>query len=156
MTTPPVCRKTVDPTGWLLCDGSAISRASYAALFTATGTVHGSGDGASTFNLPDYRGRFLRGVDNGAGRDTDSRSPAQPGGNASGVGTVQEDALQLHTHNLAGAAAAYYPGADDALGGAYATRVSGSQVTATLGPIGANSSTETRPKNAYVNYIIKY
>jgi microcystin-dependent protein len=49
------------PTGWLLCDGSAVSRTTYAALFAAIGTSHGSGDGSTTFNLPDYRWTFLRG-----------------------------------------------------------------------------------------------
>lgn len=51
------------PTGYLLCDGSAISRTSYADLFTALGTLYGAGDGSTTFNLPDFRGCFLRGYD---------------------------------------------------------------------------------------------
>lgn len=46
------------PTGWLLCDGSAVSRTTYAALFTAIGTTFGVGDGSTTFNLPDLRDRF--------------------------------------------------------------------------------------------------
>lgn len=46
------------PTGWLLCDGTAVSRATYAALFTVVGTSYGVGDGATTFNLPDLRQRF--------------------------------------------------------------------------------------------------
>jgi microcystin-dependent protein len=46
------------PTGWLLCDGSAISRTTYAALFNVLGTTYGAGDGATTFNLPDLRQRF--------------------------------------------------------------------------------------------------
>lgn len=46
------------PTGWLVCDGSAISRASYAALFAIIGITFGSGNGSTTFNLPDLRGRF--------------------------------------------------------------------------------------------------
>ena len=49
------------PEGWLLCDGRAINRTTYAALFAAIGTSHGSGDGSTTFNLPDYRWTFLRG-----------------------------------------------------------------------------------------------
>lgn len=52
------------PPGWLLCDGAALSRTTYATLFGAIGSGHGSGNGTSTFNLPDYRGYFLRGVDN--------------------------------------------------------------------------------------------
>ena len=49
------------PTGWLQCDGSAISRTTYANLYAAIGTVYGSGDGSTTFNLPDTRGQFIRG-----------------------------------------------------------------------------------------------
>ena len=50
------------PQGYLLCDGSAVSRTDYADLFTAIGTVYGAGDGASTFNLPDLSGRVVLGV----------------------------------------------------------------------------------------------
>lgn len=49
------------PYGYLVCDGRAISRTDYADLFMAIGTTYGIGDGATTFNLPDYRGSFLRG-----------------------------------------------------------------------------------------------
>jgi len=49
------------PDGWLLCDGSAISRTTYSSLFATIGTSYGSGDGSTTFNLPDYRWTFLRG-----------------------------------------------------------------------------------------------
>lgn len=52
---------SVVPAGWLLCDGSATSRTTYSNLFAALGTAHGQGDGSTTFNLPDYRGQFLRG-----------------------------------------------------------------------------------------------
>lgn len=54
------------PTGWLLCDGSAVSRTTYATLFAAISTVWGTGDGSTTFNLPDLRGQFLRGYDSRA------------------------------------------------------------------------------------------
>jgi microcystin-dependent protein len=49
------------PTGWLICDGSAISRSTYATLFAVVGTTYGSGDGSTTFNLPDLRGRVAVG-----------------------------------------------------------------------------------------------
>lgn len=58
------------PEGWLECDGAAISRTTYADLFAAIGTEHGAGDGSTTFNVPDLRGEFIRGWDNGAGIDT--------------------------------------------------------------------------------------
>ncbi len=96
------------PDGWLLCDGRAVSRTQYPALFAAIGITHGGGDGVNTFNLPDYRGRFLRGVDDGAGRDPDaaSRSAPQPdggfGAGATGdaVGSVEGDAFRLHAHEI--------------------------------------------------------
>jgi len=53
--------------GWLVCDGAAVSRTTYAALFTAIGTAHGAGDGRTTFNVPDLRGRAPIGSGNGAG-----------------------------------------------------------------------------------------
>lgn len=49
------------PPGWLIADGSAVSRATYASLFAAISTLHGVGDGSTTFNLPDLRGIFVRG-----------------------------------------------------------------------------------------------
>ena len=53
---------TADPsTSWFICDGRAVSRSTYATLFTAIGTAFGTGDGATTFNIPDYRGKFVFG-----------------------------------------------------------------------------------------------
>ncbi|MBR2008287.1 MAG: tail fiber protein [Alistipes sp.] len=51
---------TTIPDGYLLCDGSAVSRTTYAALFAVIGTTYGTGDGSTTFNLPDCRNRFIR------------------------------------------------------------------------------------------------
>jgi microcystin-dependent protein len=59
------------PTGWLVCYGQAVSRTTYAALFTALGTVYGSGDGSTTFNLPDLRGRTVAGQDDMGGTSAD-------------------------------------------------------------------------------------
>lgn len=53
------------PSGWLVCDGSAVSRTTYAALFAVIGTTYGAGDGSTTFNLPDLRGRTTIGVGQG-------------------------------------------------------------------------------------------
>jgi microcystin-dependent protein len=55
------------PTGWVLCDGSAISRTTYATLFAAISTSFGSGDGSTTFNVPDLRGRVMVGKDDMGG-----------------------------------------------------------------------------------------
>ena len=57
------------PKGWLKADGSAVSRTDYADLFDAVGTMFGEGDGSTTFNLPDLRGEFIRGLDEGRGID---------------------------------------------------------------------------------------
>ncbi len=89
------------PDGWLVCDGTAVSRTQYASLFAAVGTAHGSGDGTTTFQLPDYRGRFLRGVDDGQKHDPDAltRTAAAPGGNAGdAVGSIEGDAIAQHSH----------------------------------------------------------
>lgn len=59
------------PEGWLIADGSEISRIEYAKLFSAIGVTFGSGDGNTTFTLPDMRGEFVRGLDNGRGIDSD-------------------------------------------------------------------------------------
>lgn len=83
------------PQGFLLCDGTAVSRTTYGALFKAIGVAHGYGDTSTTFNIPDFRGRFLRGVDGIAGRDADktARTAANPGGNTgNAVGSVQGNA----------------------------------------------------------------
>jgi microcystin-dependent protein len=56
----------VAPTGWLLCDGTAVSRTTYADLFALTGTTYGAGDGATTFNVPDLRARFPLGYSSSA------------------------------------------------------------------------------------------
>lgn len=55
------------PTGWLLCFGQSVSRTTYAALYNAIGILHGAGDGSTTFNLPDLRGRTIAGQDNMGG-----------------------------------------------------------------------------------------
>lgn len=140
---------TTPPAGWLLCDGTSVSRTTYAALFAAIGTAWGSAS-ASTFNLPDLRGRFLRGVDGGTGRDPDasSRTASATGGNTgSNVGSVQADDLGRHTHGY------YTPlfngqGANGG-GSTWPTNQGGTQTTNQSG------GNETRPKNANVNFIIK-
>lgn len=69
------------PDGWLLCQGQAISRTDYADLFDVIGTEFGSGDGSTTFNVPDFRGEFLR----GAGTNSHSGQ-----GNGGAVGEHQD------------------------------------------------------------------
>jgi microcystin-dependent protein len=61
---------TVAPSLWLLCDGTAYSRSTYASLYTAIGTLYGVGDGSSTFNVPDLRGRVPVGAGQGQAVET--------------------------------------------------------------------------------------
>lgn len=84
------------PTGWLLCDGSAVSRSTYRRLFDAIGTAYGVGDGSTTFNVPDLRGRSPVGVDGGAGRITANNTRGAAGG-AESV-TLTTSHLPAHTH----------------------------------------------------------
>lgn len=65
---------TISPTGYLLCDGSQVSRATYSNLYEEIGTSWGYGNNMTTFNLPDLRGYFLRGVAFESGRDPDFTS----------------------------------------------------------------------------------
>lgn len=58
------------PAGWLKANGDAVSRTTYANLFAAIGTTYGSGDGSTTFNVPDMRAEFPRGWDDGRGVDS--------------------------------------------------------------------------------------
>ena len=80
--------RTTPPSGWLKANGAAVSRTTYAALFSAIGTTFGAGDGSSTFNLPDLRGEFVRGLDDGRNVDGGRR-----------LGTNQGDAIR----NITGA-----------------------------------------------------
>lgn len=87
------------PTGWLKANGAAVNRVTYAALFAAIGTTFGAGDGFNTFNLPDLRGEFLRGWDDGRGVDTGRAfGSAQSSANLAHVHGVTVDAVGNHTH----------------------------------------------------------
>jgi microcystin-dependent protein len=89
-------RRTI-PAAWLLCDGRAVSRAQYAALYDEIGAWVGAGDGSSTFNLPDVAGRALVGAGAGAGLT------ARAVGTKWGVEAVVLSKAQLPAHNHGGA-----------------------------------------------------
>ncbi|HYL49486.1 MAG TPA: tail fiber protein, partial [Stellaceae bacterium] len=76
------------PSGWLLCYGQAVSRTTYATLFATIGTTFGSGDGSTTFNLPDLRGRAAFGVDNMGGAAANRVTSGGSGINGSALGAV--------------------------------------------------------------------
>jgi hypothetical protein len=84
--------------GWLKCDGGTVSKNDYPHLFAAIGTTYG-GDGNPNFELPDLRGYFLRGVDDGARRDPNTANRSHPGNTLTAdVGTTQSDELVTHIH----------------------------------------------------------
>ena len=85
------------PTGFLLCDGSPVSRTTYSALYGVIGTTYGIGDGSTTFNLPDARGRAIVGVGQGSGLT--NRPLAASGGEESHVLSVAELAAHNHTNS---------------------------------------------------------
>lgn len=157
------------PSGFLECNGSAISRSTYASLFSILSTTHGAGDGSSTFNLPDLRGQFVRGWDNNAGVDA-SRT----------FGSTQTDQNKNHTHTtdsvtLTGGIRKISEGF---LSGGSATGVftktsdgnnsiTGSSSTSPVGGVdfdgthshtisSSGGGTEARPKNVALMYIIKF
>lgn len=80
--------------GWLICDGTAYSRSTYANLFTAIGTAFGAGDGSTTFNVPDLRGRVPLGA--GAGSGLTARTLGQSGGEESHV--LAKSEMPVHNH----------------------------------------------------------
>lgn len=150
------------PSGWLECNGSTISRTTYAALFAKIGDVFGVGDGSTTFKIPDLRGQFIRGWDHGAGTDPDAASRTDSGdGSTTGdnVGTKQTDAFQGHYHQVVQQASNTSTGA----GGIIGTATTSITDTNTIGVAisdGTNGTprltSETRPTNIYMMYCIKY
>lgn len=143
------------PNGWLACDGSAISRTTYANLFTAIGTTWGVGDGSTTFNLPDLRGAFLRGSgSHGTETMADTNAFAGPS-----VGSFENDQIQKFKSQLRfGSQSVTAGGTAGSLG--YDNPTLGTAIT--VGTLLADgygtlrSGDETRPFNAGVRYCIKF
>ena len=132
------------PTGWLKANGAAISRSTYADLFAAIGTTYGSGDGSTTFNIPDLRGEFPRGWDDGRGVDSGRV-----------FGAAQDDQFQGHEHTQRWVSGAPY-GIANANIYSFAT-----QPSATTGIVAGSNGTpkygnETRPRNVALLACIKY
>ena len=156
------------PDGWLSCDGSAVSRSDYANLYKAIGVCWGTGDGATTFNLPDLRGMFLRGVSGDSGNDPDADNRVlltDNGGNTGNkVGSYQGDAIR----NITGSfyTNSIWPSQNQGFvsfdivgpgGGQDGSGWDSRSATFTFDasrvvPVGSDN----RPKNVYVTYIIKY
>lgn len=128
------------PSGWLKANGAAVSRTTYADLFAAIGTTFGAGDGRTTFNLPDLRGEFIRGLDDGRNVDGGRR-----------LGTAQEDAIKTHTIAVPNS------GFEGSVQGSwfYAERGNGNN-SQRENTITYNGENETRPRNIALLACIKY
>ena len=146
---------TSAPTGYLSCDGAAVSRSTYSTLFSAIGTTWGVGDNSSTFNVPDLRAMFLRGTGThgtaNMAKGTDFSAPA--------VGTIENDQMQDHKHQtIMSPGTSYQTYSSYAIGNnAYGTTYNFN----TTAPQEINSQgtprtgDETRPVNAAVLYVSK-
>jgi microcystin-dependent protein len=121
------------PTGYLKANGALVSRSTYASLFAAIGTTFGAGDGSTTFGLPDLRGEFIRGWDDGRGVDS---------GRA--FGSSQGQAIQAHTHTYGGIQSQGLEGGN--------TIIAATGAAATTGSTGG---AETRPRNVALLACIK-
>lgn len=144
------------PSGWAKCNGTAVSRTSgtYSALFAVIGTTYGAGDGVTTFNLPDLRGEFVRGWDDGRGVDT---------GRA--IGSTQQQQLEKHKHISSNNDCTSYSTINGVGTGTYNafcdTNGSVTDSNASLTGDGSHTEqtaklgTETRPRNVAMLYCIK-
>jgi phage-related tail fiber protein len=150
------------PPRYLICDGSEISRTTYSNLFNVIGITFGSGNGTSTFNIPDLRGMFIRGYDPTGNIDKDR--------NKTGFGTTQQDTIQNITGNVASVIRSWDFGrgkfdgvfessntdsdihVQSGNGGGYGSNVN---FDASKSP-GARTSTETRPKNVALLACIRF
>ncbi len=125
------------PSGWLVCDGSSVSRTIYKNLFEKIGTIFGAGDGSTTFNLPDLRAEFIRGWDKNRGID-DGRT----------FGSIQADELKSHNHrSLANGQANH---------GGHNTGFWVNSANYGITKTGLTGGDETRPRNIALLPCIKY
>ncbi len=137
--------------GWLECNGQAVSRTEYARLFKCIGLTFGSGDGATTFNVPDLRGRFVRGWAHESQNDPDRNNrTASATGGVSGdhVGSYQNDALQEHRHNFEGTNAKIGGGSHNHIW----ALVGDAELFSAYWTEGNNMNTN-HPRNAYTNSV---
>jgi microcystin-dependent protein len=109
--SPVFVHGTVAEPGTLKANGAEVSRMAYAALFAKIGTLYGAGNGTTTFKLPDWRGKFIRGLDDGAGIDTGRV-----------LGSPQGDAIR----NITGNAGAYFRATNSGAAGALSASTYGS------------------------------
>lgn len=149
---------------WAPCDGRLLKMEEYPELFEVLGYVYGGKE--ETFNIPDYGGYFLRGVplsDASNGKDPDMKNRTLPSGGIGGApeeaGSIQDDAIQSHEHNLDVLALSPFaaPSNEGPLSGTIKDPIKrGDPSNMNLLQNKVNvSDKETRPKNMYVHFIIK-
>ncbi len=151
-TTSPI-----EAWGWMACDGRSLDGSAYPELFAVLGYLYGGSGGS--FNIPNYAGYFLRGLNGADGVDPDTASrKAPPGGSQAGVGSTQGFALQTHEHNYKMAAAVAVSDSGDVNGTVTGeTQLTTGDPATTPGAAAVQvSQYETRPVNIYVNFIIKF
>ncbi len=135
------------PTGWLLCDGSAVSRTTYSALFTAIGITWGPGNGTTTFNVPDLRGRSTFGDDNMGGVTASRITNAGSGIVGTTLGATGGDELMAaHTHTAGASVGVSLGGGANVRSDAVGTVATGSTGGGTSGNV---------PPAAIVTKLIK-
>lgn len=158
----------IETMGWMFCDGRTLPVVQYPELFRVIGTIYGS-SGNDTFNIPDYRGQFLRGLwldrssDSSNSQTIKTASQDQrtkpPGGDQNGVGSTQPFALQYHEHDYT-YAMADKTSTEGAAAGSPAPSVklteNGPQKSPNYQTAVQVSQYETRPSNVFVNFIIKF
>lgn len=135
------------PTFWMECNGSAISRTTFAALFAAIGETYGAGNGTTTFNIPDLRGEFMRGWDNGRGVDSGRI-----------IGSNQSAGVGSFSSTLNGTMISWDQGSSPAANSTNATigaNASGGNANVTTSSLNLSGGSETRPRNVAIMYIIK-
>lgn len=141
------------PDGWLMCYGQAVSRTTYAALFSVCGTIYGSGDGSTTFNVPDLRGRVIAGKDNMGGTSADRLTGLS--GGIDGDTLANTGGGQTHTHTFSDSATTSTRN-DQGLGGSgsgstiFGTTSHSHSVTVS----GTTSSNSSIQPTIILNYII--
>lgn len=134
------------PTGWLLCDDSAVSRTTYATLFGIIGTNYGIGDGATTFNLPDFRGRVPVGLDVGNVNLAAADTLGETGGEETHL--LDGSEMPAHEHEMA-------TWANAGVGTRVANGVSNAGNTIDTGTEGGGGAHNNLQPYNTVNYIIK-
>jgi microcystin-dependent protein len=137
------------PSGWLLCDGTAVSRTTYAVLFAAIGVIYGVGDGATTFNLPDMRGKVS--VAAGQGVGLTNRVLAAVGGEENHTLTVNE--IPAHTHTYDKSNAVQNINAPDAAG---ITAANETTTSVNSGSAGGGAAHNVMQPFLVLNHIIKF